>query len=464
VTRLRGAAILGLSALAGASAIRCAAHPLDAVVLRGGADGGGPGLDSTEDGGAILIWPNTVSQANSDPWIATHHDQIAQMQPRVLVLDFANRFQPESGAVVAAGYPLDQTVTPLVQRHFDAFAVGSRYRGYGNQAAPAFLKYQIYRIVDLRDDSGQVNSNKLPTSNNGSVDYAQLNTTAFADMMGVADPDHPGANLTLCQLFEKGVINEVWGMAADPITASDPVSIKFAEYTETKQAYDVHDQRIPGQLVCTTSPCIDQTLPCSVTTRLYDFNPGRGAGCHMFVTGLVWEGYLVGGVLPAFSRVARTFFNFDFDQRFGAPFSSFYNACPPAPADAGPCIRWPSSTRAVSGPASANTFDFSPMSAGCGNVGFPPNATGAAQQDDALTVMTSCENYGLRNGGDGGDLATPYTTSLPVSDYANAAGVASGDCAGPQVTYMFASMPGLGTTATAPDGTPMKNWWPYLFY
>jgi hypothetical protein len=29
---------------------------------------------------------------------------------------------------------------------------------------------------------------------------------------------------------------------------------------------------------------------------------------------------------------------------------------------------------------------------------------------------------------------------------------------------MFASMPGLGTTATAPDGTPMKNWWPYLFY
>ncbi len=450
----RLAVVLGLPAIAGASAVHCAAHPLDAVVLQGGADGGGvgPTLDATEDGGAILSWPNMVSQANSDPWIAAHHDQIAQMEPRVLVLDFANRFQPESGPVVGAGYDLDGTVRPLVQKHFDAFAAASRYHGYHNPGTLAFLQYQLYKIIDLRDDSGQVNSNNLPTSKNGSVDYAQLDTTAFANLVGIPDPDHPGTNLTLCDMFDRGIINEVWGM------------IKFAEYTETKQAYNVANQPIPGQLVCTVTPCINQSLPCSVTTRLYDFNPGRGAGCHMFVTGRVWEGYLLGGVLPAFARVAKTFFNFDFDQRFGAPFSSFYQACPGSAPDAGPCIRWPSSTRAVSGAASSFTFDFSPMTAGCGNVGFPPNATGAAQQDDTLTVMTSCENYGLGNGVDGGDLSTPYTMSLPVSDYSGVGGVASGDCAGPQVTYMFASMPGLGTAATAPDGTPMKNWWPYLFY
>jgi hypothetical protein len=456
-----------ISALAGAAAIDCAAHPLDAVVLQLGPDGGvGPTVDASVDGGAVLIWPNFVSQHNSDPWIATNHDQIVQMQPKVLVLDFANRFQPESGPVVAAGYDLQQTVVPLVQKHIDAFATASRYRGYKSQSAPAppFLVYQLAKIVDLRDNGPDVNSAKLPKSNNGSVDYAQLNTTAFADMIGIPDPDHPGTNLSLCGLFEKGVINEVWGMAADPITTSDPQSIKFAEYTETKQAYTLGNQPIAQQLVCTSPTCIDQALPCGVTTRLYDFNPGRGAGCHMFVTGLVWEGYLVGGVLPAFARVARTFFNFDFDQRFGATFSNFYQSCPPAPIDAGPCILWRSSTRAVAGPASTRTFDFSPMSAGCGNVGFPPNATGAALQDDTLTVMTSCENYGLQNGPDGSDLTTPYTMSLPTSDYAGIAGAASPDCAGPQVTYMFASMPGLGTTATAPDGTPMKNWWPYLFY
>jgi len=42
-------------------------------------------------------------------------------------------------------------------------------------------------------------------------------------------------------------------------------------------------------------------------------------------------------------------------------------------------------------------------------------------------------------------------------------GVAS-DCGAEQPTYIFGSMPGLGTTATFTDGTPMHNWWVYLFY
>ena len=46
---------------------------------------------------------------------------------------------------------------------------------------------------------------------------------------------------------------------------------------------------------------------------------------------------------------------------------------------------------------------------------------------------------------------------------ANANQVAT-DCGGPQPTYIFGSMPGLGTTATASDGTPMHNWWVYEFY
>ncbi len=462
--RSRGAA-LAVGAIAAALGwfTACAAHPVDAVILPPGSDAAST-VSAGGDAGATLVWPNTVSGANSDPWIAAHHDQIAQMQPRVLVLDFANRFQPETGALVGAGYDLESTVGPLVQEHIEAIAVASRYLGYNTPNATPFLRYQVAKIVDLRDASGHVNSDTLPVSSNGTVDYGQLGTAAFADLVGIEDPDHPGTNLTLCALFEKGLVNEVWGMTADPPTANDPPSIKFAEYTETKQAYTIGDAPIQGTLTCTSTPCIDRVFPCSVTTRFYDFNPGRGAGCQLYVMGRVWQGYLTSSAIPAFARVAGTFFNYDFDQRFGAAYPSFYGFCPPGPADAGACIRWPSSSRAVAGPASARNFDFSPMSAGCGNVGFPPNATGASAQDDALTVLTSCENYGLRNGADGGDLATPYTASLPTRDYAGAAGVASGDCAGPQVTYLLASMPGLGTTAALPDGTPMKNWWPYLFY
>ena len=133
------------------------------------------------------------------------------------------------------------------------------------------------------------------------------------------------------------------------------------------------------------------------------------------------------------------------------------------PDDDGTCIEWTSEVHAVSGPASSMPFDLSPMSAGCGNVSFPPNATGESIQTGDVTVLTSCENYGLHNGAAGADLTTPYTNQLAAADYANSANVAT-DCGGTQPTYMLASMPGLGTSALAADGTPMRNWWVYLFY
>ena len=117
--------------------------------------------------------------------------------------------------------------------------------------------------------------------------------------MGIEDPDNPGTYLDMCGLFEKGIVNEVWGMVADPAT------VKFATSAETKQAYDDNGEPIAGQFVCTSNgPCIDQALPCKVSTRFYDFNPGRGSGCHLFDNGLVWEHYITAGALPAFAKVA----------------------------------------------------------------------------------------------------------------------------------------------------------------
>ena len=47
-----------------------------------------PSLSRREDD--LTIWPNNVSRANSDPWIAEHHDSIRQIRPRVLVVNFSN--------------------------------------------------------------------------------------------------------------------------------------------------------------------------------------------------------------------------------------------------------------------------------------------------------------------------------------------------------------------------------------
>jgi hypothetical protein len=38
------------------------------------------------------------------------------------------------------------------------------------------------------------------------------------------------------------------------------------------------------------------------------------------------------------------------------------------------------------------------------------------------------------------------------------------DCGGHGTTYLYQNFPSYGTLATNDDGTPMKNWWVYLFY
>ena len=52
--------------------------------------------------------------------------------------------------------------------------------------------------------------------------------------------------------------------------------------------------------------------PPGYTLRAYLRDEGRGL---LFDLGFVWQGYLSAGVLPRFSTVAKTFFNFDFARR-----------------------------------------------------------------------------------------------------------------------------------------------------
>jgi hypothetical protein len=430
----------------------------------GGSSGGGVidagpvgdgGCGQLPDGG--YVWPNPCSHTISDPWISQHHDQIVQMNPVALLLNFAN-----TGTVNGKQTTFDiPTTTNLANQHITAWQWATRYHGYSDANAPAFLNYSV-KIIDLRDSSGQPNSALLPmkTTPNGPIDFVKLNSAAFATMIGIDDPANPGTKLNICGLFEKGIIHEVWGMVGD--AAGNGINAgKFPESAETKVGYDANNVPLSPQRLFDVGngPAISKDMPCKVSVRIYDFNPTRGSGCHLHAAGHGWENYINRQALPAFTKVGATFFNFDFNTRFGASFSSFYAVCP---YDNRICINWQSNIHASSGVSSSQAFDFPDMSAGCGNVHFPPNAT-TQYTTGNTTVLTSCENYGLHNGTSGKDLTTPYTDAIAAADYQGKAGVAS-DCGGTQPTYIFASMPGLGNVAKAADGTPMKNWWVYDFY
>jgi len=76
-------------------------------------------------------------------------------------------------------------------------------------------------------------------------------------------------------------------------------------------------------------------------------------------------------------------------------------------------------------------------------------------------VLTRCEHYGLHDGPDGKDLQTPYSAAT-VATLAAKYG-SDGNRGGWQL-YLMQSLPGYHSGATLPDGTPIKNIWPYLFY
>ena len=102
------------------------------------------------DPAELDVWPNQTSRANSDSWLAEHHDQIRKMHPRLLVVNFSQEARPKH-------------IEELTRGIVDAVAEASRYHGYKNSNAPVFLDYQIFKIVDLREPGKpKGNSSLLP--------------------------------------------------------------------------------------------------------------------------------------------------------------------------------------------------------------------------------------------------------------------------------------------------------------
>ena len=175
-------------------------------------------LDPAADDCGPTSWPTAGHGANSDPWLVSHRSVITEMRPRVLVLNFQNGRSVDDARATA-------------ERQVAAVAEGSRYHAYADPAAPPFIRYEIAKVVNLTDTtppSGWPNpsSTLLPTAPTGEFDVLALFSSTFAALYGFPDPNMPARALSLCELFERGIINEVWIQDGEAGVRRAPLSLE----------------------------------------------------------------------------------------------------------------------------------------------------------------------------------------------------------------------------------------------
>jgi hypothetical protein len=393
-----------------------------------------------------LIWPNETSSRNSDPWLVENHTRIVEMHPRFLILDFANNFT-------------DAQVMARFQLHKEALMEGSRYHGYSNPDARPFLIWEVFQHVNLKDNpvppgATSPNSTKMPRLNGG-IDFGQLFTQAYADLYKIPDPANPGRFMKICDLFNAGMVNDI--LVAFEKKAPDA---NVPEVVELHQVYDENDVKIPnrfdpnaGNGSWGTPEVVKQVAECGRSVRLNFLEMTGNLTNAMEVLGHNFE-HIGARTMPSFYAMLKPFLNFDMRARYGTTFNDWYGVC----QYGAPCLTFPDSN-AVTYPGGAT---IRPFDQGCGNAHFPPNATRHYDKANTQEVLSTCEHYGLHDGPGGRDLQTPY--SFKTLDPWKAQPVARAMPGGAWFLYWWQSWPGLDNKATMPDGSPMKNWWVYLYY
>lgn len=404
-----------------------------------------PELECGDDGRCFgPVWPNRASQVNSDPWIAAHHQELRVMRPRVLALNFVNKRTN------------DEMVAQMEQA-IAAIAEGSRYHGYADAAAPAFLDYSVAYAIDLRDDPpppGWALNNSTrypreePVEGYWGFDYERLFSDEYAGYYGIEDPQAPGEVLGLCQLIQRGLIHEVW-IYGD----ADVPDVNAAEVLELKPRYDVDRVRTNAPMSrCAGNGCFDEedAVSCGVTVRIAWFNNTRGPGCFMESLSHGLES--MGGdpnLIPYLYDYLPTFAGLDLGERYDVPFQSWYS-CPYGQD----CLSYPSEGAVAYDMGGDKQGVIDPFDPVCGNVHWPPNGRRHYDLDGPAAVRTSCAHYR-----DGSDATILYDKSMHEAYD----GLAP-DCMGPFIVWWRQNMPGLDNAAEDADGQPMLNWWPFLFY
>ena len=409
-----------------------------------------------------LEWPNTQSKATSDPWLAEHHDAITKMRPKVLAINFDNDPATRS------------KFKPMVEQTIASLAEGSRYHGYSDPNAEPFLEYEVAKYVDLADDvppSGWSHSYSSKVRVDCSsrdfynFDYAALLGDEYAGFYDIPDPDSPGRKLPLCDLYERGMVHEVWiymNIGSDgPYQCADgkvAPRVGYAEILENKQVYDAENHPKPGKFErcagngCFTPRASQAFSACGRTVRVLYINSGRGNGCAVHSAGHGFEWMARSGAVPELEPRFEAFGNFDLDKKHGLPFSDWY-ACDNDDS----CATF-TGPNAVDWSVKGRQGHVEPFDQACGNVHFAPNSSKDYDENDT-EVLSTCEHFGLKDGPDGKDAQEPFSRAK----YARYQELTP-DCGGAWQVYWRQSFPGLGNEATDADGKPMRNWWPYLFY
>jgi len=279
-----------------------------------------------------------------------------------------------------------------------------------------------------------------------------LFSSRFVADYGFPDPNMPTRALSLCELYELGSINEVWILDGEAGLRRAPLSL------ERKQNYDGTETAVPGSFAPNAGGRDRlEDIICGVTVRLAHLDGARGPGCDLEVRG--WEIEAMWEALPSLRADALAFLNRDFDTRFGVRFGG-WNDLPCDQASTTPCINYPTPTRAEGSYPDGTRWSIDPFLQGCGSTEFPPNARfrGDIPMNNTM-VQSRCEHFGLRDGPGGNDTYELYSAAKVA-----ALEQAFPDCGGGWQIYWRQSIPGLGNHAVNADGTPMKNWWPLLFY
>ncbi len=384
-------------------------------------------------------WPNEFSKANSDEWLVRHHDELRVMKPNVLVLNFANGYSAED---------VKKCATQLA----DAFREATKFHGY-KESSPAFLDYQIYKIVDLADDHKNKtgvggDSSKYPRRAQGEKGsafvYPRLFTNEFASLCDVRDP-RTGSQLALGEMVKHGLVNEVW-----IVTAGDETRTP-AEVSEMKQAYDDHFNKIQGKFVRAGSGGDDGVPNIGRSLRFLNVNIAKGPGCSMESYGHGLEHLAESNAVPYFTKYFNEYADFDLDKRYKLPFDSLYHR-------RGASLSYPEPNvlKVTYEGRPIVVHDYIPRG---NSVHFTINSRKEYDLDNASPVMSTAEHFRQHDGGNGKDK-TEYFTPAVFQKYKGV----SADCMGPWLTYWMQNIPGANNKAFDDDGHHMKNWWPFLFY
>ena len=400
----------------------------------------GPWRDDND----LTVWPNRVSRANSDPWIAQNHDRLKVMRPRLLLINFSNEHSRDH-------------LKTLTQQLIDCLAESSRYHGFRDANAPSFLQYEIFHFVDLRDaDRTSGDSRLVPIKDTNAKSgfnfkYSELFSESFAQRLKVPDPRNQGRFLRLDELVDGGFIHEVWFFGSGHVPEK-PLIGAF-EVVEEKPRYSDQFERLGDQFVQAGNGGDSEQPWTGRSLRIGFINASRGPGCFIESLSHGLEGNASSGAIPYFTKYFHEFAGMDWDKRYDLPYNSLYGAA--FGNDKGQYDR----NGAMIVPHQGKTVKVENYVAIGGNAHFPPNGRNHYDLDNTEPVQSTIEDWRIGSGPKGTDKAEGWSNAK-FEKYRQLAP----DCMGPWLVYWRQNMPGLDNRQKDADGRPMKNWWPFLFY